>query len=112
MIAADKIEEILAIYRKYNWMLRCVRLTEASSQELEGHKELLFGDAPVTEGAVDAAWFSRPPAAGGVAWELRYLGEMPFALLERIDEHEPEFENTLRELERRLCDTIAAKCKA
>jgi hypothetical protein len=66
-------------------------------------------NVPVHHSDIDAAWFSRPPKQGGVAWELRYLGEPAFALLENIDEADAYFEDSLKAVETRLKDAIAAK---
>jgi len=109
MIVADEIEEIIATYRKYGWILRRVLLTEDLNAKLEGRTNNLFENVRIDRSEMDAAWFSRPPQIGGVSWELRYLGDIPFALLEKIDEADPEFENILRDIEARLCDNIAAK---
>ncbi len=63
----------------------------------------------VLDSMIDAAWFSRPPTGGGVAWEIRYLGGTPFAFVEHLDEDDPEFERSLRRVEARLCEMLAAK---
>ena len=109
MIDARGIEEIIGTYRKHGWILRRVLLTSELDQELNKDKNELFGEAEIIDSAIDAAWFSRPPKAGGVAWEIRYFGDIPYALLEQADENSPDFENFLRDMEERLHETIAKK---
>jgi hypothetical protein len=112
MFDAEKIEEIIATYKKYGWMLRRVLLTKASCKNFEPDKNALFADVPIAESAIDAAWFSRPPKPGAVSWELRYLGDIQYALLENLDENDPEFENILHSVDQRLHDALAAKIGA
>ena len=91
MIDAGKIGEILQVYTKHGWTLRRVLLSGALKNGLAVPLSSLFHEAPVLESDIDAAWFSRPPRVGGVAWELRHLGDQPYALLEKTDEHDAEF---------------------
>jgi len=109
MIDSRGIGEIIATYHKYGWVLRRVLLTAARGKILGKDKDTLFGDVAITDSVIDAAWFSRPPQKGGVAWEIRYLGDIPYALLENADENDPEFENILQGVEERLRESIAAK---
>lgn len=112
MIASDNIREIIATYAKHGWNLRRVLLSARLSERLGDDKNGLFGEAPVLASDIDAAWFSRPPKPGGVAWEIRYLGEPAFALLEKADEDDAEFETILADVQSRLHDAIAAKTVA
>lgn len=112
MTDASTIAEIIKTYQKYGWILRRVLLTSESGKKLQQHKNTIFGDAAIVDSVIDAAWFSRPPKSGGVAWEVRYLGDIPFALLEKVDEEDEQFENILRDVEVRLCETISAKISA
>jgi len=112
MVDAYHIEEIIATYGKYGWILRRVLLTDQTKKKIQDRASTLFGDAPISRAEIDAAWFSRSPVPGGVSWELRYLGDIPFALLEKMDEQDPEFENLLRDVETRLRDAIVAKNEA
>jgi hypothetical protein len=80
-------------------------LCEASKRELAE----IGSDIEVRHSAIDAAWFSRPPKTGETAWELRYLGDIPFALLEYVDEDSADFESKLAAVEARMADTIAKK---
>jgi hypothetical protein len=109
MIDAGSIHELIETYKKHGWILRRVLLSAAAGEALGDGKMGLFGDVPVQDSDIDAAWFSRPPKPGGVAWEIRYLGDIPYALLERADENDPQFESILSGVETRLRDAIAAK---
>lgn len=108
----EAITEIFSLYEKYGWVLRRVLLSPARKEDAGTLKAILKSDIPIVESSIDAAWFSRPPQAGGVAWEIRYLGDIPFALLENVDEDDPDFENILRGVESRLRDSISAKISA
>ena len=109
MIVPAAVSEIFATYKKYGWILRRVLLSATLKKKLGSSLTDLCGDVPATDSDIDAAWFSRPPASGGVAWEIRYLGDPPFALLENLDEDDPDFERTLGEVETRLRGSVAAK---
>lgn len=109
MIDAGGIGEIIAVYKKHGWILRRVLLSAGSMAALEDSHANIFEDAQIQDSGIDAAWFSRPPKTGGVAWEIRYLGDIPFALLEYIDEYDPEFESALQAIEGRLSESIMAK---
>ena len=109
MIDADAILEVISIYQKHGWILRRVLLSSVLKERLANGKDAIFGDVSINESAIDAAWFSRPPKSGGVPWELRYLGDLPFALLENIDENDAEFENSLKAVESRLGESVIAK---
>ncbi len=112
MVDASSVVEIIATYQKYGWILRRVLLTKTLAKKHHENTNTLFGDVPIIDAGIDAAWFSRPPKGGGVAWELRYLGDIPFALLENIDESNPAFENILGGVELRLSEAISAKTSA
>ena len=106
------ISEIFATYKKHGWIGRRVLLSPTLKADLDTDVKTLFGDLSVVDSDINAAWFSRPPQSGGVAWEIRYLGDVPFALLERLDENDPEFEASLRLVESRLREAVAAKRSA
>jgi len=112
MIDADGVRELIETYKKYGWILRRVLLTDALDKSLGSNKEQLFGDVPVNISDLDAAWFSRPPKSGPIAWEIRYLGDIPYALLENVDEAGAKFETILQAVEGRLRRSIAAKRSA
>ena len=109
MIGASAIAEIIATYQKHGWILRRVLLTVTSNKKLGKNKDILFGGVAITVSEIDAAWFSRPQKKGIIAWEIRYLGELPYALLERVDESDPEFENILRRTEALFRESVARK---
>jgi hypothetical protein len=103
-LSPESVLETIATYKKYGWMLRRLLLSELSRNAL---RNKLGEDVLVHDAEIDAAWFSRPPGTGPVAWELRYLGEMQYALVEHIDESAPDFENSLRDVELRLASAVA-----
>ncbi len=109
MIDADALVEIIQTYHKHGWMLRRILLTLLLRVRLPADADEIFGEVEVIESEIDAAWFSRPPRPGGVAWELRHLSETPFALLEKIDETDAGFEHALRSVETRLIEAVKAK---
>ncbi len=105
MIEAEQIGEIIETYEKYGWVLRRVLLSAALKERLGGGITHLVDGVQVMDADIDAAWFSRPPKPGGVAWEIRHLNETPYALLEKIDENNAEFEDELRDVETRLLES-------
>jgi hypothetical protein len=102
MIIADTVIETINVYQRYGWVLRRLQAPGAVIDELDG--EIL--DARTATDEFGCAWFSRPPAGGAIAWELRYLGEPPYALVEHLDEDSPEFESQLGLIEGRLREII------
>lgn len=109
MIDAAAINEILKVYSKHGWNLRRVLLSAALDESLKATSGDLFGDIGVSVAQIDAAWFSRPPKPGAVAWEIRHLSEIPFALLEYLDESDTDFESNLRAVETRLAEAVRTK---
>lgn len=109
MIDAPAIGEIIATYTKHGWILRRVLLSAALAKKLGSDIKPLFGNIPQIDSTIDAAWFSRPPKPGGVAWEIRYLGDIQFALLESMDESDAGFEAALKAVESRLAENVRAK---
>ena len=105
MFDVNEIGEILATYKKYGWELKRVLLTTALKMQVSE----LFTDVPIVDADIDAAWFSRPPQTGEIAWEIRHLSASPYALLEHLDETDADFEAALRAVETRLRDAIAKK---
>ena len=112
MIDAAAVRELIETYARHGWILRRVLLSPALAKALGKYKHELFAEAAVSGSDLDAAWFSRPPKTGDVAWEIRYLGDIPFALLESMDESSDELESRLKGLESRMRETIAAKREA
>jgi hypothetical protein len=96
--------EIVALYGKHGWQLRRVLLRPESRSELG---QAVNVNAPVTEAAVDAVWFSRP-SHEREAWELRLLSENPYALFETFekDESEEQRDEMRQEMEARLREYV------
>ncbi len=99
MIGPDEIRDIISTYEKHGWVLRRLLVSPCLNAKF---KAALAEQVAVVDSDIDAAWFSRPPKVGGVAWEIRYLGNPPFALLETADENAPDFESLLKRVEERL----------
>ena len=103
MISADGVRAIIAQYEKFGWRLRRVLVTEELREylgnEISGH----FRNADVVDSDLDAAWFSRPSRGAGVAWEVRMLDDLPFALVEVVDvDDDDALEGVLLRLENDL----------
>lgn len=85
--------------------------TRGESNEGAGEERCAatFEGVGVVESEVDAMWFTRPAQGGREAWELRLVGEMPYALFELFesDEAEEEREDVRREMEARLREHAA-----
>lgn len=111
MIDDDACREIIQTYAKHSWILRRVLLTARSRKSLGSKATELFSDVKINNGDIDAAWFSRSPAKGEIAWEIRHLSETPFSLLEYADENAGDFEFKLLEVEDRLTKSVALKRK-
>lgn len=109
MSQLGKFEEVLAQYRRHGWRLARVlarpgTFDAAGGADAEGGGGGSFEGAPVAGSEVDAMWFARPSAGGREAWELRLVGETPYALFELFepDEEEEDREDVRREMEARL----------
>lgn len=107
MIDTHSIEETIAVYKKYGWLLRRIILTAPLKIRLGADVDGLFGGVSVTDSDIDAAWFSRSPKPGGIAWELRHLSDSPFALLKTLDETDDGFEDSLLVVESQLRERLA-----
>jgi len=104
MSQLKKFEEILAQYRRHGWRLARVLARPGTFTAGDEGGVASFEGAPVAESEVDALWFARPSAEGREAWELRLVGETPYALFELFesDEEEEDREDVRREMEARL----------
>jgi len=104
MITPAEFEALVATYAQHGWLLRRLVLEDTSTAP---------GGIPanisVTNGVVDAAWFSRPPQPGPIAWEIRYLGASQYALVEHLDENSVDFDEKLHQTEQQLSDAVRAK---
>ena len=110
MIDRPAIEQILAQYKKHGWRLRRVLMSNELASRL-GDPAAVFEDAQVLDSNLDAAWFSRSSRPGMTAWELRYLGPMPYALVEGLSEDlDPEeAEARLLDVEERMRAAVRAR---
>ena len=104
MISPDAIEEILATYKKHGWVLRRVLLSSELKTKLGDEAKTLFPGVELRDADLDAAWFSRQSRKDSVAWEVRRLGPLPFALVEVVNTDLPvdELEEVLSDAEERL----------
>jgi hypothetical protein len=113
MSRQEKFEEILAQYRRHGWRLARVLARPESLAEMRGADDedaaVIFEGAPADESDVDAMWFTRPSAEGREAWELRLVGDTPYALFELFepDEEEEDRADVRREMEARLREYVA-----
>ncbi|MET0625218.1 MAG: hypothetical protein ABW250_19935 [Pyrinomonadaceae bacterium] len=99
-----KFEEILAQYRRHGWRLARVLARPGTFAAPDAEAGASYEGAPVVESEADAMWFTRPSAEGREAWELRLVGDTPYALFELFepDEEEEDREDVRREMEARL----------
>jgi len=104
MIDTDAIREVLATYQKHGWILRRVLLSPGLKKQVADESRTMFPNAEIVDSDLDAAWFSRQSRKESVAWELRRLGPLPFALVEVVDADLPaeDLENVLSDAEERL----------
>jgi hypothetical protein len=102
----DRALEIIATYRRHGWQLRRVLMTRETRAEANEHEQELFEDAQIDERRIDALWFSRPSHQKREAWELRLVGETPYALFEAFSTDEPEEQRdkVRHEMEQRMRD--------
>ncbi len=110
MSRLKKFQEILAQYRRHGWRLARVLARPDSLAEMRGEDDAVtFEGAPADESDVDAMWFTRPSAEGREAWELRLVGDTPYALFELFepDEEEEDRADVRREMEARLREYAA-----
>ena len=112
MSRLKKFQEILAQYRRHGWRLARVLARPESLAEMRGAggetAAVIFEGAPAGESDVDAMWFTRPSAEGREAWELRLVGDTPYALFELFepDEAEEDRADVRREMEARLREYV------
>jgi len=104
MITPAEFDALIATYVQHGWLLRRLVLRDTSATP-----KGLDANVAVANCVVDAAWFSRPPKAGPVAWEIRYLGSSQYALVEHLDENAADFNEKLHQTEQRLADAVHAK---
>lgn len=111
----DQLEQFratLATYRRHGWQLRRVLMRPATLAQLRAATGTPADAAPQFEGIAvqpadfNAIWLARPSHGGREAWELRRIGEPPYALFELFepDEVEEDRADVRREMEARLRD--------
>ena len=115
MSVSKKFAEVFALYRKHGWQLERVLMRAESRDGLRreaggGDVAAAFEGVAVREADFDAMWFRRAAQGGREAWELRLVGEPPFALFElfEADEEEEDREDVRREMEARLAERVGA----
>jgi hypothetical protein len=129
--------DVLAMYRKHGWRLARVLACAETLEEMrasagddarhvgsveaargepgeeagDASGALTFEGVPAVESETDAMWFTRPAQGGREAWELRLVGETPYALFELFesDEAEEDREDVRREMEARLREHAAPR---
>lgn len=74
---------MLGQYERNGWELRRVLLTSESAREFDALPG--FAGPIQTSAEIDALWFSRARADGRVAWEIRHLSDVPYALVEVLE---------------------------
>jgi hypothetical protein len=109
MSRLHKFREILAQYGRHGWRLARVLASAETLGEMraaEASTPPEFEGVAVRETEFDAMWFTRPAQGGRESWELRLVGETPYALFELFepDEEEEDREDVRREMEARLAD--------
>lgn len=105
MISAEGISALVAQYEKFGWRLRRVLLSPELRKQLGETAPSLFRSAEIIASDLAAAWFSRPSLETGVAWEIRRLDDVPFALVEVVDDDDL-LDDVLTRLENDLRDRI------
>ncbi|HLM58062.1 MAG TPA: hypothetical protein VK422_18305 [Pyrinomonadaceae bacterium] len=103
-----KFEEALALYGRHGWRLARVLARPETLAQLGA---VDFRGVEAEESDVDAMWFTRPSQGGREAWELRLVGDTPYALFELFepDEDEEDRQDVRREMEARLREYAAPK---
>ena len=111
MKSVDLFMELVATYRKYGWELRNALLRPATLAVLGKQESQLIDKVTVKEAGFDALWFSRPSHNSREAWELRLLGQTPYALFETFeaDETEEQRDDVKLEMEARMRDYVLGK---
>ena len=107
----EQFRDTAATYRRHGWRLERVLMRGDTLAQLRGTPgdEARFEEVAAREAPVDAMWFARASSSGREAWELRLVGDVPYALFELFepDEAEEDREDVRREMEARLRDYAA-----
>jgi len=110
----QQFQETSDTYRNHGWRLARVLMRPDTLAQLRSHgtasasTEAHFEDVSVQSAEVDAMWFARASHEGREAWELRLVGETPYALFElfEADEADEDREDVRREMEARLREYV------
>ena len=104
MISADGIRSIFEQYERFGWRLNRVLVTPELKASIGAELDDIFVSVQATESDINAAWFTRAAKHGRTAWELRALQELPYALVEVVDDATPqeELNDALKRVEARL----------
>ena len=122
MSRLEKFQDALAMYSKHGWRLARVlargetldemlKRTAGGESRADEAAATTFEGVAASESEVDAMWFTRAAQGGREAWELRLVGETPYALFELFepDESEEDREDVRREMEARLGEYAAPR---
>ena len=111
----QQFQETSDTYRRHGWRLARVLMCPDTLAQLRPYgadalasAEAHFEDVSVQSAEVDAMWFARASHEGREAWELRLVGETPYALFElfEADEADEDREDVRREMEARLREYV------
>lgn len=110
MNQSDRFIETIAAYHKHDWQLRRVLLCEATRDAFAESGGGIFEGVVPEATSIDALWFARPSHGGLEAWELRLVGETPYALFEAFDADIAADlrEEKLREMQLRMAEYAAS----
>lgn len=106
MMDLGTIEQIIAQYAKHGWELRRVLYLESPPPASPR-----FGDAEFVRAQLEALWFSRSSRPETTAWELRHLGDTPYALVTAVPEGAApdETDEILEETEKRMLEALQTR---
>jgi len=86
MMDASTIAAILSQYKKHGWTLRRVLVSDSLRVQMGIAGSDIFDSAEIVYSDIDALWFSRSSRPGAETWELRRLGNSPYAIDAFLDE--------------------------
>jgi hypothetical protein len=92
MVDEASVSSIISQYERFGWQLHHVLLSPEVKASIETSISSLFNGKEVRLSDLNAIWFSRPAPNGRVAWELRAIGDFPFALVDSAEPNDPASE--------------------
>jgi hypothetical protein len=105
VITSSEINEVISVYTKHGWDLSRVLLSDDVRLSLGpvAIKEL-FSEVEIEISDLNAVWFERDRADGGIAWEIRQLSVLPYALCESFFNNatEEEISGQKKSMENRM----------